>query len=72
MHSFPTVSGERQELHGIPGSPPTLINPPTGCRFHPRCDLMIAGVCPQIVPTLREVAPRHQAACHLLEREDVR
>jgi peptide/nickel transport system ATP-binding protein len=71
MHSFPTVSGERQELHGIPGSPPTLINPPTGCRFHPRCDLMIAGVCPQIVPTLREVAPRHQAACHLLEREDV-
>lgn len=71
MNSFPTISGERQELLGIPGSPPNLIEPPTGCRFHPRCDVAIAGVCQQIVPPLREVEAAHYAACHLLDTEKV-
>jgi oligopeptide/dipeptide ABC transporter ATP-binding protein len=39
-----TISLDTTELHSIPGSPPNLIAPPTGCRFHPRCpDAM--GVC---------------------------
>ena len=37
MQSFPSIAGERQALLGIPGSPPDLLNPPRGCRFHPRC-----------------------------------
>ena len=37
MQSFPSIAGERQELTGIPGSPPDLLKPPAGCRFHPRC-----------------------------------
>ena len=37
MNAFPSVSGPRRELAGIPGSPPDLSHPPTGCRFHPRC-----------------------------------
>ncbi len=35
--AFPSVTGPRRELAGIPGSPPDLARPPSGCRFHPRC-----------------------------------
>jgi peptide/nickel transport system ATP-binding protein len=37
MNAFPSVRGPRRELTGIPGSPPDLARPPSGCRFHPRC-----------------------------------
>jgi len=37
LDSFPSVSGPKRRLLGIPGSPPDLIRPPAGCRFHPRC-----------------------------------
>jgi peptide/nickel transport system ATP-binding protein len=69
MNSFPTITGALQELLGIPGSPPDLISPPPGCRFHPRCDVAIAGVCQTIRPELIEHTPNHLAACHLLDQE---
>jgi peptide/nickel transport system ATP-binding protein len=69
MSSFPTVSGPRQVLTGIPGSPPDLISPPTGCRFNPRCPVMIEGVCTVIHPELVPVSENHSAACHLLNEE---
>jgi peptide/nickel transport system ATP-binding protein len=37
MEAFPSIRGARRRLNGIPGSPPDLARPPTGCRFHPRC-----------------------------------
>jgi peptide/nickel transport system ATP-binding protein len=37
VNAFPSVTGPRRELAGIPGSPPDLARPPRGCRFHPRC-----------------------------------
>jgi peptide/nickel transport system ATP-binding protein len=37
MDSFPPLFGERVQMSGIPGSPPMLKSPPTGCAFHPRC-----------------------------------
>ena len=37
MSAFPSVTGPRRELTGIPGAPPDLVRPPSGCRFHPRC-----------------------------------
>ncbi len=37
MEAFPSVRGPRRELAGIPGTPPDLARPPSGCRFHPRC-----------------------------------
>lgn len=67
MNSFPTVFGPRQQLHGIPGSPPDLITPPPGCRFHPRCEYAIDGRCDVVEPELQTVGTRHQAACHLIE-----
>ncbi len=39
LDAFPSIRGERVELKGIPGSPPDLGSPPSGCRFHPRCPL---------------------------------
>jgi peptide/nickel transport system ATP-binding protein len=53
MNAFPSVRGPRRELAGIPGSPPDLARPPTGCRFHPRCpDVMpvCLGREPELYP----------------------
>ncbi len=69
MNSFPTISGPRMELRGIAGSPPDLVSPPTGCRFNPRCDVAIAGLCQQVNPPKYRIGPDHRAACHLLEKE---
>ncbi len=55
---------ERKALQAIPGLPPTLLNPPPGCAFHPRCPAAFER-CSVEVPRLREVAPNHQVACHL-------
>jgi peptide/nickel transport system ATP-binding protein len=69
MNSFPTVSGPRQKLTGIPGSPPDLVSPPSGCRFHPRCDVAIAGRCQEEQPSLAKIGERHYAACHLVDEK---
>ena len=49
MGAFPSVTGPRRELVGIPGSPPDLLRPPGGCRFHSRC--------PAVMPACLEHAP---------------
>jgi peptide/nickel transport system ATP-binding protein len=64
MSSFPSLTGERRKLTGIPGSPPDLVSPPSGCRFHPRCPKRFE-ICDRIVPKLTEVEPGHWVACHL-------
>ncbi len=64
MSSFPSLTGERVKLTGIPGSPPDLAAPPSGCRFHPRCPNRMAQ-CDRVVPRLAEVEPDHLVACHL-------
>ena len=48
-----------------PGEPPSLVNPPPGCRFHPRCTQMIPGVCDREVPPEFEPAPGHFVSCWL-------
>jgi len=61
--SIPTIASGRH-LAEIPGFVPRLINPPTGCRFHPRCTRAMP-ICSQEKPVLREVEPGHMVACHL-------
>jgi len=51
----------------LPGEPPNLVTPPSGCYFHPRCPIAKAGLCDQVEPPLRELAPAHWVACHLAE-----
>jgi peptide/nickel transport system ATP-binding protein len=50
-----------------PGEPPSLVNPPTGCRFHPRCPHVIPGLCDTEMSPDFEVQPRHLAACWLYQ-----
>jgi len=50
---------------GLPGEPPSLISPPTGCHFHPRCPIAQAGLCDVKDPEMRELRPNHRVACHL-------
>jgi len=54
MNAFPSVRGPRRELAGIPGSPPDLARPPSGCRFHPRCPAVMP-VCLEREPELYPV-----------------
>jgi peptide/nickel transport system ATP-binding protein len=74
MSSFPPLTGPIERLTGIPGSPPDLADPPTGCRFHPRCPHCVPSgddaLYPRQIaerPLLRPVAPGHDVACHLVE-----
>jgi peptide/nickel transport system ATP-binding protein len=74
MSSFPPLTGPMPRLVGIPGAPPDLASPPSGCRFHPRCPLCVPEepLYAQQVnerPTLRAVAPDHRVACHLAGRQ---
>ena len=48
-----------------PGEPPSLVNPPSGCRFHPRCPVFIAGLCEKEVPPEFEPSPGHSVECWL-------
>lgn len=54
----------KKPLKPLRGSVPSLLNPPTGCRFHPRCDYA-SEICKQEKPGLVEYSPNHSVACHL-------
>ena len=61
---IPRVEQNRGPLP-IRGNVPDARNPPSGCRFHDRCPIAVAR-CSDEIPALREVAPGHRAACHLI------
>ena len=50
-----------------PGEPPSLVKPPKGCRFHPRCAKIIAGLCDEKEPVDFEPEPEHYVACWLYQ-----
>ena len=64
LQAVPQLHGEREAFKSIPGSPPSLKNPPSGCRFHPRCSL-VEEVCRNQQPKLEQVKSGHQVACHV-------
>jgi oligopeptide/dipeptide ABC transporter ATP-binding protein len=70
MDSLPKLTEDEDWLRPIPGQPPSLINRPSGCAFHPRCFLSQGrAVCREEVPSLRavDVGPDHASACHFAE-----
>jgi peptide/nickel transport system ATP-binding protein len=62
MSAFPSVVGPKRELATLPGEPPDLLHPPTGCRFHPRCPFA-TEICKEQVPDLKDHGSGHYAAC---------
>lgn len=69
VNALPKV-GDKSSRVGIPGRPPALSNPPTGCRFAPRCPYVIDR-CRHEVPEFIEVAPKRFTACHLRKKGEV-
>jgi len=63
IESIPVIGAEKK-LKGISGQPPDLVQPPEGCRFHPRCPYAIKGLCDKVQPELIPVGER-LVACHL-------
>jgi peptide/nickel transport system ATP-binding protein len=66
LRAFPSVHPGTEAPESIPGSPPSLINPPSGCRFHPRCPLA-TDLCREQDPPAKTMGPGHIAVCHLAE-----
>jgi peptide/nickel transport system ATP-binding protein len=68
MGSLPRLDTDTERLVQIPGQPPSLLRPPSGCRFHPRCPYVM-NICretePQLEPTQHDAA--HLQRCHLDE-----
>ncbi len=62
MSAFPSIVGPKTELVQLPGEPPDLLNPPPGCRFHPRCPYA-TDICREQHPEFKEHADQHYAAC---------
>jgi peptide/nickel transport system ATP-binding protein len=63
--SLPTLQS-KEMFKGIPGLTPSLLTPPSGCMFHPRCPKVLAH-CSTIVPPLVEIKPERWVACNLYE-----
>jgi oligopeptide/dipeptide ABC transporter ATP-binding protein len=63
LESIPGIDGNRHHrLQAIPGSIPSALNPPAGCRFHPRCARAIPK-CSEAEPPLENKGPNHYVAC---------
>ena len=69
LGSLPRLDADVERLVQIQGQPPSLLNPPRGCRFHPRCPYVM-DVCKSTEPRLLPVTdqPEHLQACHLDEQ----
>jgi peptide/nickel transport system ATP-binding protein len=61
--AFPAITAERTRMTSIPGAPPDLLNPPSGCRFHPRCKYA-KDVCKKEEPAISELGKQHYVSCY--------
>ena len=64
--AIPSIEKRNQKLRVIRGMVPNLIYPPSGCRFHPRCDERME-ICDKVKPKLHEIGDKYFVACHLFD-----
>jgi peptide/nickel transport system ATP-binding protein len=67
ISAFPKIKSEKTRMYAIPGSPPDLLKPPSGCRFHLRCSYA-TEICRKVDPPFLEVTNGHFVACHLINK----
>jgi len=70
LSSTPSITGPRRALAPLEGEPPNLLDPPTGCRFHPRCPFATEK-CTEVEPPLEEISEGHAIACWNYEQVPV-
>jgi peptide/nickel transport system ATP-binding protein len=70
LTAVPSLALRKEKLAVIPGTIPNLIEPPSGCRFHPRCQYAKAA-CAKEIPSLKEVEPGHFVGCIRSQEIDV-
>lgn len=63
---FPNIQKEKIIPDGIEGTPPNMLEPPTGCTFHPRCP-MATDKCKTEAPVTKQLGRQHFAYCHFVE-----
>jgi peptide/nickel transport system ATP-binding protein len=67
IRAFPNIKSAKTRMISIPGSPPDLLNPPQGCKFHPRCS-HAKSICQEEEPALAKQGEKdHLVACHLYD-----
>jgi len=66
--AFPELKAPRMRMVSIPGSPPDLLRPPPGCRFHPRCPYAME-ICKTKDPEFINLGKEHFVACHLVQKK---
>ncbi|MFW6013502.1 MAG: oligopeptide/dipeptide ABC transporter ATP-binding protein, partial [Candidatus Bipolaricaulota bacterium] len=66
IRSVPGIQQSIEDFKTIKGTVPRLINPPSGCRFHPRCDYS-ENICSEQKPNLVTTENGHRVACHKWE-----
>lgn len=71
LTAVPYLSVKREKLEIIPGNIPNLVDPPSGCRFHPRCRYA-KPICKKRIPQLEEIEPGHLSACLRVREIDLR
>lgn len=71
LTAVPSLALRKEKLTVIPGTIPNLIEPPSGCRFHPRCEYAKA-VCAKEIPPLKEIEPGHFVACIRASEIDIK
>ncbi len=71
LTSVPSLTLKKEKLSVIPGNVPNLIEPPSGCRFHPRC-LYARQVCIDQVPTLEPIGDGRWVHCHRYKELDLK
>jgi oligopeptide/dipeptide ABC transporter ATP-binding protein len=66
LMSVPNITLDHAQLYKMPGSPPNLLRPPSGCRFHPRCP-HVMGICPKVEPAFEPVTSDQVVSCWLYQ-----
>lgn len=64
LAEIPKITDRKKQFSTIKGEVPSPLFPPSGCHFHPRCP-HATFLCKEELPTLKEITPHHQSACHL-------
>lgn len=65
IEAFPSITSKKHKMVSIPGTPPDLLTPPPGCRFHPRCQYAM-DICKKKFPEYTKITKDHFVACHLI------